>query len=96
MIFVYQNAKATKDGVDGNRSVVASELAYKKAKDAQSDAEIDAAKAVRSVFEAKKELQKIDDQLAAGSERELKNLRELELAQRAVDRATSIYPYYIC
>jgi phage-related protein len=82
------NAKATKDGVDGNKSVVASELAYKKAKDAQSDAEIDAAKAVRSVFEAKKELQKIDDQLAVGSERELKNLRELELAQRAVDRAT--------
>jgi hypothetical protein len=79
--------QANKEGIDGSAKVVSAEDKLKKAKEDQVDAEIGAAKAVRSVVEAKKELQKIDDDLAAGSERELRNLRELELAQRAVDQA---------
>jgi hypothetical protein len=79
---------ANKEGIDGSAKVVSAEEKLKKAKEDQIDAEIGAAKAVRSVVESKKELQKIDEELASGSERELRNLRELELAQRAVDQAT--------
>ncbi len=80
--------QANKEGIDGSAKVVSAEDKLRKAKEDQIDAEVGAARAVRSVVEAKKELQKIDDDLASGSERELRNLRELELAQRAVDQAT--------
>jgi hypothetical protein len=82
-----KTAQANKAGVDGSAQVIAAEEKLKKAKEAQGDAEINAAKAVRSVVEAKKELKKIDDSLLPGSERELANARALFLAQRALDEA---------
>lgn len=82
-----QTARATKAGVDGSLKVIDAEEKLRKSKIAQSDAEINAAKAVRSVIEAKKALKEIDDSLLKGSERELANIRALYLAQRAVDEA---------
>lgn len=82
-----KTAQANKAGVDGSAQVLAAEEKLKKAKESQNDAEINAAKAVRGVVEAKKALKEIDDSLLKGSERELANIRALYLAQRAVDEA---------
>jgi len=80
-------AKTNKEGVDGNAKVVAAQQAVQKAIISQSDAEIDAAKAVRSLVKATEAKLAIEEQLRANSPFYEAQRRALELADRAVTEA---------
>jgi hypothetical protein len=77
-------AKANREGVDGNAKVVKAQENVQKALQTQADAEIDAAKAVRSYNEAVENKLALEDELKKGSAFREKQRRDLELADRAV------------
>ena len=80
-------AKANREGVDGNAKVVKAQETLQKSIQSQQDAEIDAAKAVRSYNKAVEARVAIEDQLKANSPFYEKQRRDLELADRAVEQA---------
>jgi hypothetical protein len=76
--------KANREGVDGNERVVASQERLSAAKEAENDANIDAARAVLSLKDATEDLAKAREFAKAGGELDIQNNRRLELATRAV------------
>lgn len=83
-----ETAKANKEGVDGNKNVLAAEAKVVESKYRQQDAEISALKAVRALASAQEDLKKAEDDLLPTSERARKEARARELASRAVREAT--------
>ena len=79
--------KANREGVDGNAKVVKAQEGLQKSIQAQQDAEIDAAKAVRGYNEAVEDRVAIENELKANSPFYEKQRRALELADRAVTEA---------
>ncbi len=79
-----ETAKANKEGIDGNKNVLAAEAKVVDSKYKQQDAEIAAFKASRELIEAKAELKEAEDNLLPTSERARKEARARELAERAV------------
>lgn len=82
-----KTAQANKEGVDGNKNVLAAEKQLVKARQNQSDAEVAAFKATKDLTKATQELNAAREYAKAGGELEQKNLRALELASRAVTDA---------
>ena len=80
-------AKANREGVDGNAKVVKAQETLQKSIQAQQDAEIDAAKSVRSYNKAVEARIAVEDQLKSNSPFYEKQRRDLELADRAVTEA---------
>jgi hypothetical protein len=80
-------AKANREGVDGNAKVVKAQETLQKSIQAQQDAEVDAAKSVRSYNKAVEARIAVEDQLKANSPFYEKQRRDLELADRAVTEA---------
>ena len=80
-------AKANREGVDGNKLVIAAQEKLADAKTSESDAQIDAARSTISYREAIEDLKKAQDALIAGGEVDRQNLRALELANREVEAA---------
>ena len=80
-------AKANREGVDGNAKVVKAQETLQKSIQSQQDAEIDAAKAVRSYNKAVEARVAIENELKANSPFYEKQRRDLELADRAVEQA---------
>jgi hypothetical protein len=80
-------AKANREGVNGNAKVVKAQEGLQKAIQAQQDAEIDAAKAVRSYNESVEDRIAIENELKKNSPFYEKQRRALELADRAVTEA---------
>jgi hypothetical protein len=76
--------KANREGVDGNERVVASQERLSAAKEAENDANIDAARAVLSLKDATEALAKAREFAKAGGELDIQNNRRLELAYREV------------
>ena len=79
--------KANREGIDGNAKVVKAQENVQKAIQTQTDAEIDAARAVRSYNEAVENKLALEDELKKGSAFYEKQRRTLELAERAVTDA---------
>ena len=82
-----ENARVTKEGVDGNQRVVDAQNALVSAKQEESDAQIDAARSVISYREALEDLKKAQDALIKGGEVDRQNARALELAYRELAAA---------
>jgi len=80
-------AKANREGVDGNSKVVKAQENVQRSIQSQMDAEIDAAKAVRSYNEAVENKVALENELKKGSAFYEKQRRDLELAERAVTQA---------
>jgi hypothetical protein len=80
-------AKANREGVDGNSKVIKAQENVQKAIQSQLDAEIDAARAVRSYNEAAENKLALENELKKGSAFYEKQRRALELAERAVTQA---------
>jgi hypothetical protein len=80
-------AKANREGVDGNKLVIAAQERLADAKTSESDAQIDAARSTISYREALEDLKKAQDALIAGGEVDRQNLRALELANRELEAA---------
>jgi hypothetical protein len=83
-----KTAQANKEGIDGNKNVISAEKNLIKARQAQNNAEVDAFKAAKDLTKATKDLSEARAFAAKNGELEKKNLRDLELAQRAVTDAT--------
>lgn len=81
------NDKANREGVDGNERVVAAQDRLAAAKEAEADAQIDAARAVVSLREAYEDLEAARKRAADGGEVDRENARALELAYRELERA---------
>lgn len=79
--------KANREGIDGNAKVVKAQENVQKAIQTQTDAEIDAARAVRSYNEAAENKLALENELKEGSAFYEKQRRSLELAERAVTDA---------
>jgi hypothetical protein len=77
-------AKANREGVDGNKAVIAAQEKYAEAKIAENDANIDAARSVITLREATEDLAKANEFLRTGGELDIQNARALELAYREV------------
>ena len=82
-----ETSKANKEGIDGNKNVLAAEAKVVESKYKQQDAEVAAFKAARELIEAKAELKDAEDKLLPTSERARKEARARELAERAVTDA---------
>lgn len=82
-----KTAQANKEGVDGNKNVLAAEKNLIKARQAQNDAEVSAFKATKDLTKATNELNAARVFAQKNGELEKKNLRDLELAKRAVTDA---------
>jgi phage-related protein len=82
-----KTSQANKEGVDGNKNVLAAEKNLIKARQAQNDAEINAFKATKDLTKATNELNAARVFAQKNGELEKKNLRDLELAKRAVTDA---------
>jgi hypothetical protein len=80
-------AKANREGIDGNAKVVKAQETLQKSIQSQQDAEIDAAKSVRSYNKAVEARVAIENELKANSPFYEKQRRDLELADRAVEQA---------
>ena len=83
-----ETAKANKEGINGNKNVLAAEAKVVDSKLKQQDAEIAAFKAVRELTRAQEGLLKAENDLLPTSERARKEARARELASRAVREAT--------
>lgn len=79
--------KANREGIDGNAKVIKAQENVQKSIQSQTDAEIDAAKAVRSYNEAVENKVALENELKKGSAFYEKQRRALELAERAVTDA---------
>jgi hypothetical protein len=79
--------KANREGIDGNAKVIKAQENVQKSIQSQTDAEIDAAKAVRSYNEAVENKVALENELKKGSAFFEKQRRSLELAERAVTDA---------
>jgi len=79
--------KANREGIDGNAKVIKAQENVQKSIQTQTDAEIDAAKAVRSYNEAVENKVALENELKKGSAFYEKQRRALELAERAVTDA---------
>jgi len=79
--------KANREGVDGNKAVIAAQEKLADSKQAETDAQIDAARSTISYREALEDLKKAQDAVTAGGEVDRQNLRALELANREVEAA---------
>ena len=77
-------AKANKEGINGNKNVLAAEARVVDSKYKQQDAEIAAFKAVKALAQANTELLKAENDLLPTSERARKEARARELAARAL------------
>lgn len=80
-------AKANREGVDGNERVIDAQDRLVAAREAENDANIDAAKAVLTLKKAVEDLNKAREFAAVGGELDIQNARTLELAYREVERA---------
>jgi hypothetical protein len=80
-------AKANREGVDGNKVVIAAQEKLAEAKTSESDAQIDAARSTITYREALEDLKKAQDALTDGGEVDRQNLRALELANRELEAA---------
>jgi len=80
-------AKANREGVDGNKVVIAAQEKLAEAKTSESDAQIDAARSTITYREALEDLKKAQDALTDGGEVDRQNLRALELANRELESA---------
>ena len=80
-------AKANREGIDGNEKVVAANDKLIAAKEAENDANIDAARSVITLAEATEQLNKAREFAKVGGELDIQNARALELAYREVERA---------
>jgi hypothetical protein len=80
-------AKANREGVDGNKAVIAAQDKLADAKRAENDAQIDAARSTISYREALEDLKAAQDALIKNGEVDRQNLRALELANREVEAA---------
>jgi len=80
-------AKANREGIDGNSKVVKAQENVQRSIQSQMDAEIDAARAVRSYNEAVENKVALENELKKGSAFYEKQRRDLELAERAVTQA---------
>lgn len=76
--------KANKEGINGNKNVLAAEAKLVDSKYKQQDAEIAAFKAVKALTQAQADLLKAENDLLPTSERARKEARARELAARAV------------
>jgi hypothetical protein len=76
--------KANREGVEGNERVVASQERLSAAKEAENDANIDAARAVLTLKEATEDLAKARKFAEVGGELDIQNARRLELAYREI------------
>jgi hypothetical protein len=81
------NAKANREGVDGNERVVAAQERLVQAQQNESDAQIDAARSVISYKEAIEDLNAARERAIDGGEVDKQNARELELAYRELKNA---------
>jgi hypothetical protein len=81
-------AKANREGISGNKNVLAAEKDLVKARQNQSDAEVNAFKASKDLTKATNQLAEAIKYAEENGELFQKNLRDIELAQRAVDDAT--------
>jgi hypothetical protein len=79
--------KANREGVDGNERVIAAQEKLVSAREAESDANIEAARSVRSLKDATEALIKAREFAKAGGELDIQNNRRLELAYREVRNA---------
>ena len=82
-------AKANREGVDGNERVIDAQDRLVAAREAENDANIDAARAVLTLKEATEDLNKAREFAKVGGELDIQNARALELAYREVERAKS-------
>jgi hypothetical protein len=82
-----ETAIANKEGINGNKNVLAAEAKVVDSKYKQQDAEVAAYKASQALSRAKEELKKAEDDLLPSSERARKEARARELAERAVTDA---------
>jgi hypothetical protein len=82
-------AKANREGVDGNERVIDAQDRLVAAREAENDANIDAAKAILTLKEATEDLNKAREFAIVGGELDIQNARALELAYREVERAKS-------
>lgn len=80
-------AKANREGVDGNERVIAAQDKLVAAREAENDANIDAARAVLALKEATEDLNEAREFAKVGGELDIQNARALELAYREVERA---------
>jgi hypothetical protein len=80
-------AKANREGISGNKNVLAAEKDLVKARQAQSDAEVNAFKASKDLTKATNAYAEAVKYAEENGELFKQNLRDLELAQRAVDDA---------
>jgi hypothetical protein len=81
-------SKANREGISGNKNVLAAEKDLVKARQAQSDAEVNAFKASKDLTKATNEYAEAVKYAEENGELFKQNLRDIELAQRAVDDAT--------
>ena len=79
--------KANKEGINGNKNVLAAEAKLADSKYKQQDAEIAAFKAVKALTQAQADLLKAENDLLPTSERARKEARARELAARALSDA---------
>jgi hypothetical protein len=82
-----KTAQANKEGIDGNKNVINAEKSLLKARQNQNDAEVAAFKATKDLTKATEALNAAKEYAKANGELEKKNLRALELANRAVTDA---------
>jgi phage-related protein len=84
-----KTSQANKEGIDGNKNVLNAEKNLIKARQAQNDAEVAAYKSTKELTKATQELNAAKEYAKVNGELEKKNMREMELAQRAVTDATN-------
>lgn len=80
-------AKANREGVDGNERVIDAQDRLVAAREAENDANIDAARAVLTLKKAVEDLNKAREFAEVGGELDIQNARALELAYRETERA---------
>jgi hypothetical protein len=80
-------AKANREGVDGNERVVAANENLVAAKEAENDANIEAARSVLNLIDATKELVKAREYAKKGGEADIQSARAAELAYRELANA---------
>jgi phage-related protein len=80
--------QANKEGIDGNKNVLNAEKNLIKARQSQSDAEVAAYKSTKDLTRATLELNAAKEYAKKNGELEKKNMRDMELARRAVADAT--------
>jgi hypothetical protein len=82
-----ETAKANREGVNGSKGVISAEKNLVKARESQNSAEIAAFKAKKDLLKATEALNEAVAFAAKNGELEKKNLRDIELANRAVTDA---------